>query len=467
MGQVSAGPAAPADDSRLSAVSAALADGDTARALAAIAELPGELRGSFDIRAHEAHLQGLLGRHEAEIAILEELIAEDPAMPGLRVSLGHAFKTLGRRDEAIAAAREALVLRGDYGKAWWLLADLKTYRFSDAEVAAMEAALAGPVADADRLHLNFALGRAREQRGEAEAAFAHYAVGNALSAASAPPSAIGLGARVDRAIGLFTPAFFTDRQGFGHDSDEPIFIVGLYRSGSTLVEQILASHSQVEATAELPLIAQMLVKLGRDRSLPGDLPMDKLAGLDPGRARALGGEYLERVRAYRATDKPRFIDKMPANWLYIGFIRLILPKARIIDARRHPMAAGFSNFRQHYDRGVAWAASLESIGAYYRDYLRLMRHFDRALPRHVHRVIHERLVEDFEPEVRRLLDHVGLAFEPDVLDFHRSSRPVRSASAEQVRRPLSREGIDQWRAFEPWLGPLKAALGPDLENWQA
>ena len=194
--------------------------------------------------------------------------------------------------------------------------------------------------------------------------------------------------------------------------------------------------------------------------------MAKLESLDAARARTLGAEYLARARDYRSTDKPRFIDKMPANWLHVGFIRLILPNAKIIDARRHPMAAGFSNFRQHYGKGAAWTASLESIGRYYRDYLRLMRHFDRVLPGWVHHVINERLIEDFEPEVRRLLAFVGVEFEAACLEFHRSDRPVRSASAEQVRRPVNRDGVDQWRAFEPWLGPLKDALGPALEDWQ-
>lgn len=463
---MSAGPAAPADDPRLSRFKAALAQGDFGEALAAIKQLPDDLRSSFHIRAHEAHLSGTLGRHEEEIAILRDLIAAEPGMPSLHVSLAHALKTLGRRDEAIAATRAALALNRDYGKAWWVLAEFKTYRFSDSEVAAMEAALARPLSEADRLNVHFALGRAREQRGEAEAAFAHFAAGNAIRIASAPSNAAALGTRVDRAIDLFTSAFFADRQGFGHDSDEPIFVLGLHRSGSTLIEQILAGHSQIEATAELPIIGQLMGAVGRDRSLAGGTPLEKLATLDSGRARALGADYLRQARDYRATDKPRFVDKMPANWLHVGFIRLILPNATIVDARRHPLAAGFSNFRQNFDQGANWSYSLESIGRYYRDYLRLMRHFDRVLPGHVHRVIHERLVEDFEPEVRRLLDHVGVDFEPGVLDFHRSKRPVRSASAEQVRQPLSREGLDQWRAFEPWLGPLKAALGHDLETWQ-
>jgi hypothetical protein len=232
------------------------------------------------------------------------------------------------------------------------------------------------------------------------------------------------------------------------------------------IEQVLAAHSQIEATAELPVIAQLLNSVGQDHRLPGGTPMARLAHIDAARARALGDQYLDRASQYRGTDRPRFVDKMPGNWLYIGFIRLILPNATIIDARRHPLAAGFSNFRQHYGRGAGWTYSLPSIGRYYREYLRMMRHFDRVLPGQVHRVIHEQVVDDFEPEVRRLLDHVGVPFEPACLEFHRSTGPVRSASAEQVRRPVSRDGVDRWRAFEPWLLPLKDALGDALKDWR-
>ena len=446
-------------------LAAALRDGNAGRAMSVIRALPDDLRQRFEILAHEADISGKLGFHEREIEILRELIEREPAMPSLHLSLAHALKTLGRRDEAIAAAREALGIREGFGQAWWLLADLGGYTFNDRELKAMESALGGTPLDDDRLHLHFALGRAFEQRGEPEAAFTHYAAGNALASRDAAREVEALSGRVDRAIQLFTPGFFSERENYGHDSDAPIFILGLHRSGSTLVEQVLAGHSQIEATAELPIIAQLFRSVALDQGLPG-LALTKLAHLDAGRTRALGAEYLARAADYRANAKPRFIDKMPANWLYIGFIKLILPNASIIDARRHPMAAGFSNFRRNYGRGVDWSYSLESIGRYYREYLRLMRHFDSVLPGKVHRVIHERLIEDFEPEVRRLLAHAGVAFEPAVLDFHRSGRPVRSASAEQVRRPLNREGMDQWRAYEPWLGPLKDALGPDLEGWQ-
>lgn len=449
----------------LAGLGAAIAAGQAAEALAIIQRLPDNLRERFDIMAHEADLSGKLGRHDKEIVLLRQLISREPAMASLHLSMAQALKTLGQREEAIVAAGKALTIAPGDGRAWWTLAEFKNYLFDDSQIEAMETALTTSASNDDRLHLHFALGRAFEQRGQPENAFAHYAAGNQLGRAAAsiePP----LAGRVDRSIALFTPDFFAERTGFGDLSDAPIFIVGLHRSGSTLVEQILASHSKIEATAELPLITQLFLSVGRDSALPGDLPLTKLTHLGPQQARALGAEYLRRAQDYRSSSSPHFIDKMPANWLLIGFIQLILPNATIIDARRHPMAAGFSNFRQNYGQGVGWAYALEDIGAYYRHYLRLMRHFDRILPGKVHRVIHERLVENFEPEVRRLLDHVGVPFEPACLEFHRSGRPVRSASAEQVRRPLSREGVDQWLAFEPWLGPLKEALGDALEDWQ-
>lgn len=463
---MTADPAVNTGDRLLHELRAALESGDAGTALASIRSMPDQLRSQFDIMAHEADLTGKLGRHDDEIGLLRQLIAREPDLPSLHVSLAQALKVLGHRDEAIAAARHALGIRPDDGPAWWTLADLKTYRFDEAEAKAMENALAGSIAEADRRQIHFALGRALEQRGEAEAAFAHYAAGNAPAAAAALDESATLAARVDRAIGIFTPEFFAARQDHGEASDAPIFIVGLHRSGSTLVEQILASHSAVEATSELPIIAQLLRSVAFDTDLPDGPPMVRLAHLDADRARALGAEYLRRAREYRGTDKPRFVDKMPANWLYLGFIQLILPNATIIDARRHPMAAGFSNFRQFYGMGAGWTFSLDSIGRYYRDYLRLMRHFDQVLPGKVHRVIHEQLVEDFEAQARSMLAHAGLDFEPAVLEFHRSGRPVRSASADQVRQPINRDGVDQWRAFEPWLEPLKQALGDALEDWQ-
>jgi len=455
-----------ASDQLLLAVEQARLDGRFTEALAGLDSLPPEMRDQFQVLAREADLCRQLGEHDRELAIYDRLIEQWPQVPSLWVTKAHTLKTVGRSDESIAAARHAIALQPTYGKAWWVLADLKSYAFSDEERGAMEAALGTSGDRADLFHLHFALGKAFEDRKDWAEAFAHYAAGNDLRAAAIPADATKVSVRVDKWVERLSASFFADRAGYGYASEAPIFIVGLPRSGTTLIEQILGSHSSIEATGELNLIAGLQTEIARDLAVPGEKMMQKLGSLDAEQLAALGRTYVERAGAFRKTDKPRFIDKMPANWLHVGFIQLILPNAVIIDARRHPMASGFSNFRQNYGRGAAWSYSLDSIGRYYRDYLRLMRHFDQVLPGRIHRVINERLIDDFEPEVRRLLDHVGVDFEPACLEFHRSTRPVRSASAEQVRRPVNRDGIDQWRAFEPWLGPLKDALGDALEDWQ-
>jgi tetratricopeptide (TPR) repeat protein len=454
------------DDKHLTDLRAALEAGDAGQAMASIGAMSEELRDRFDIMGHAADLSGKLGRHEDEIVLLDRLIARDPRIASLHVSRAYALKTLGRSEQAAAAARDALAINSYDAGAWWTLADLKYYRFADDEIATMESALARSPAGMERVQLHFALGRACEQRGGAEEAFTHYSAGNRSIAESLPAGSLSSTVRVDRTIAACTSEFFARRTGFGDPSVAPIFIVGLHRSGSTLIEQILGAHPEIEATSELPVVGQLMRSIALDPSLSGETPLAKLAALDAEQAHSLGADYLRRAAAYRMTEKPRFVDKMPHNWLHIGLICLILPNAVIIDARRHPMAAGVSNFRQLYGRGAEWTYSLPTIGAYYRDYLRLMRHFDRVLPGKVHHIINERLIDDFEPEVRRLLDHAGVAFDPACLDFHRSAGPVRSASAEQVRRPVNRDGVDQWRQFEPWLGPLKDALGPALEDWQ-
>jgi len=268
-------------------------------------------------------------------------------------------------------------------------------------------------------------------------------------------------ALVDRSIALLDAPFFAARAGQGHGAPDPIFILGMPRAGSTLVEQILASHPLVEGTMELPDLLSIVRALGgADQAYP-----DILASLDPDRIAALGHDYVERTRVHRQTDKPFFIDKMPNNWAHAGLIRLILPNARIIDARRHPLACGFSNFKQHYARGQAFSYDLGHFGHYYADYVRLMSHLDRVQPGTIHRVIHERLVDDPEAEVRALLAAIGLDFDPACLRFHENKRAVRTASSEQVRRPISRAGLDQYKRFEAHLGPLKAALGAALTDW--
>jgi tetratricopeptide (TPR) repeat protein len=402
-----------------------------------------------------------IGGYEEAIRLYEEVLARHPAQPKVWMSFGHVLKTVGRTDDGIAAYRRAIAVAPTLGEAWWSLANLKTVKLGAEDVAAMEAALARPgLADADRLHLHFALGKALEDAGEAERAFGHYAEGNRLRRAELDYDADEVTAFVDRSITLLTPAFFAEREDGGCPAPDPIFILGMPRAGSTLVEQILASHPLVEGTMELPDIPATARRLAGPKQ--DDRYLERLAALTPDERRTLGEEYLERARVHRREGRSLFIDKMPNNWVHIGLIRLILPNAKIVDARRHPFDCGFSNFKQHYARGQGFSYSLTDMGRYYADYVRLMAHVDAVLPGRVHRVIHERLLDEPEAEVRALLAFLGLDFDPACLAFHENKRAVRTASSEQVRRPINREGVGQWRAFEPWLGPLKEALGPVL-----
>jgi hypothetical protein len=271
---------------------------------------------------------------------------------------------------------------------------------------------------------------------------------------------------VQRSKALFTPEFFARRRGLGAPAPDPIFIVGLPRAGSTLVEQILASHSAVEGTMELPDVVSIVAQLGgRRKRNEESLYPDVLAGLDHDELRSLGQRYLEQTRIQRRTDAPFFIDKLPNNWAHVGLIHLMLPNAKIIDARRHPMSCCFSGFKQHFARGQSFTYGLDDVGRYYRDYVDLMAHFDRVLPGRVHRVIYERMVDATEAEIRRLLDYCGLPFEDACLRFYETDRAVRTASSEQVRQPIYRAGVDQWRRYDTWLGPLRAALGPVVDAY--
>jgi tetratricopeptide (TPR) repeat protein len=404
-----------------------------------------------------------VGAYEEAVALYADVLAKHPEQPKVWMSYGHALKTVGRTGDGVAAYRSALALAPTLGEVWWSLANLKTVKLGPDDVAAMTAALATPdLSTHDRLHLHFALGRALEDGGDAEASFGHYAEGNRIRHGQVGYDPEETSRHVARAEALFTPAFFAAREGRGCPAPDPIFVLGMPRAGSTLVEQILASHSQVEGTMELPDIPLLARRVaGKDEAEWAA----RIAGLSGGELRALGEEYLERTRIQRREGCPFFIDKMPNNWVHAGLIHLILPNARIVDARRHPLDCCFSNFKQHYARGQGFSYSLGDMGRYYADYVALMAHFDRVLPGRVHRVIHERLLDDPEGEVRALLAHLGLDFEPACLAFHQNRRAVRTASSEQVRRPLNREGQDQWRPYERWLGRLKEALGPILEAY--
>ncbi len=404
----------------------------------------------------------LTGDYQGSIDLYEQVLAEHPGQPKAWLSYGHALKTAGRQADSIDAYRRSIALEPGFGEAYWSLANLKTYRFDDADLSAMiDGAERGAASDDDRLHLHYALGKALEDRGDYAASFEHYAEGARLRRSQIDYSAEDNHRQVQRMREVFTPAFVRARHGQGSPDPAPIFVVGLPRSGSTLVEQILASHSQVEGTMELPDIFALTRRL---EGTGGQAYPEALAGLAPDALCALGEAYIERTRIQRRLGRAYFIDKMPNNFLHTGFIHLILPNAKIIDARRGAMATCFSAFKQHFARGQNFSYDLAELGRYYRDYVELMAHFDDILPGRVHRVIYEDMVADTETEVRRLLAYCDLEFEQGCLNFHQNDRAVRTASSEQVRKPIFREGLDQWRRYEAWLAPLKNSLGPDLSG---
>jgi len=408
-----------------------------------------------------------IGEYEQAIDLYRGVLAEHPAQPKGWMSLGHTLKTVGRQPEAIDAYRRAVDLQPSLGEAWWSLANLKTFRFTDADVAVMQGQLARPdITDEDRFHLDFALGKAFEDAEAWAASFRHYEGGNALRRQGLGYDAGHTRDQVERAKALFTGGFLAARAGQGHAAPDPIFIVGLPRAGSTLIEQILSSHSQVEGTQELPDIIAIARRLGGKPDAEGRTAYpEALAELSPAELAALGAEYLERAQVHRKLGRPFFIDKMPNNWAHVGLIQLALPNAKIIDARRHPLGCGFSGFKQHFARGQGFTYSLTDIGRYYADYVELMAHFDAVLPGRIHRVIYEEMVADPETQVRALLDHCGLRFEAACLRFYENDRAVRTASSEQVRQPIYTDAAEHWRHYEPWLEPLKAALGPVLESY--
>ncbi len=416
-------------------------------------------------RMTQATLATELGECEQALREYRRLLEETPDHAELHLSMAHTLKTLGRQQDAVEAYRRAAQVRPGYGDAYWSLANLKTYRFTDEELVSMRAAEAAPrTALADRFHLCFALGKALEDRGEYAESFSYYERGNALKKSECRyrPEFIERNTRLQ--IEVCTAELFAARRGWGDPSNAPIFIVGLPRAGSTLIEQILASHSRVEGTMELSDIPRLAQSL-QGRESGGDRPRypGVLAELPAEDFKRFGVRYLADTALYRS-GKPRFIDKMPNNFRHVGLMHLILPSAKIIDARRAPMACCFSNFKQLFASGQQFTYSLEDIARYYRTYVELMAHWDEALPGKVLRVQHEDLVADFEPQVRRILEFCELDFEPGCLEFYKTSRRVHTASSEQVRRPINTEGLDQWRHFEPWLGPLADALGELAEE---
>jgi predicted Zn-dependent protease len=415
---------------------------------------------SLPYRSLQASAFGLLGQNERARKILESLIAEFPDNEALYIHYGNALRTSGFATQAIAAYRKGAELRPSYGEAWFCLSNLKTFRFEAADLSAMQEQSARPdLSDEDRLQLEFALGKALEDACRYGAAFEHYARGNALRRRAVLYDADVNTRFVQRLQEMYNAEFFTARDGAGCQAPDPIFIVGLPRSGSTLLEQILASHSQVEGTRELPDIQGFALELGL-RESRSDSPQFArfVEAMTKDELTALGQRYLDQTRPSRAGGKRYFIDKTPSNFFHVGLIQMILPNARIIDARRSALACCFSNFKQHFQAGVWFSYSLDDIGRFYRSYVQLMAHYDSVLPDRVHRVHYERLVNDLAGEVHKLLEYCGLPFEEQCLRFHETKRVIQTASSEQVRRPLFTEGVDQWRNFEPWLDELKRAL---------
>jgi tetratricopeptide (TPR) repeat protein len=426
---------------------------------------------NIDYRTLRATATVGLGDHEGGIrgftAVLADTSPGSRLAADLHLSVAHAHKTLGRRAEAIDAYKQAISIRPNFGDAYWSLANLKTYAFSAEEIARLEAAEADPaIAAIDRYHLCFALGKAYEDRMLYEVSYRFYERGNALKRAESRYRAELLEQNTALQKRICTRAFFCERAGYGAAGRDPIFILGLPRAGSTLLEQILASHSQVEGTQELSNVPRAVLDLqGYNPDLDNPRYPACLATMSADEFRALGEKYLADTRIYRS-GKPHFIDKMPNNFRHLGFIHLILPNAKIIDARREPMACCFGNLKQLFARGQEFVYSVDDIARYYRTYLELMEHWDAVLPGRVLRVHHEDVVNDLEGSVRRMLEYCELPFEPACLEFHRTERSIRTASSEQVRQPIFRESLEQWRHYEPWLGPLRLALGDALVRYR-
>jgi predicted Zn-dependent protease len=430
--------------------------------------LASEPRG-IDYLHLKAQALRLIGRTDEAIEIMHQVVADHPDEERAWLLYGHLLREVGQQGRAIGMYRRALAVRPESGRAYWSLANLKTLRFESADLAAMRAELArATVQRTDRSHLEFALGRALEDEGEFAASFEHYARGNALHRATIGHDPDATTADVQRSRLLYTAGFFADRAEWGSARVDPIFIVGLPRCGSTLVEQLLASHSQVEGAGELTDVPAIALEL-MSRANPAGEPAypQPVAALDRQETEALAAHYLSSTQGQRALGKPRFVDKMLGNFGHIGLIQLLFPKAAIIDVRRHPLGCGFSCYKQLFVRGMNFSYDFKELGRYYRDYVELMEHFDAVLPGRVHRVYYERLVADPEGELHKLLDYCGLPFEQQCLHFYENPRIVQTISSEQVRRPIYSESVDQWRHYESWLGPLQEALGDLVDRYSA
>ncbi|MEP2234497.1 MAG: sulfotransferase [Alteripontixanthobacter sp.] len=398
------------------------------------------------------------GDYDRAFELFDAVLAAVPGDPATLTSRGHALKTTGQQDEAVASYRAAIDAKPGHGDAYYALANLKTYRFTDAEMNAMRGQMErADLAFMDRVHLSFALGKAYEDRKEYEPSFDFYEKGNTLKRQQTRYSADAMSEELARQVQICTPELFAAKKSSGHPAPDPIFILGLPRAGSTLLEQILASHSMIDGTLELPNILALAHKLRGRKAGAAQYPQ-VLRDLTPEQLQSMGRDFIESTRIHRR-GAPYFIDKMPNNFRHIGLIQLILPNATIIDARRAPMDCCFSAFKQLFAEGQDFTYGLTEVGRYYSDYTDLMDHWDAVLPGKVLRVNHEDVLDDLEGQTRRMLEHIGVPFEEACLHFHKTDRAVRTASSEQVRRPINRSGQDAWKPYEPWLGDLKAALG--------
>lgn len=451
------------DLARIGLVVALEAMGKTGPALEHLDVLLTRIPGSPRCRLLKSWVLVETGDFEGVVEILKSLLDEMPDQAFGWWSYGGSLRALGRTDEAVAAFKRALELDPAYADAYAALAYLKTYRFDEGEVQAMKDLLKrSDLGEKDRVSLNFALGRAAEEAQDWDRSFDFFEAANRLEYERRRQDAAPIDRIVRRSRMLYKPKFFADRQGWGEPSNAPIFILGMPRSGSTLLEQILTSHSQIEATRELmeiPLIADFVCELNVE-NYPG-----ALANAPPEMIAKLGADYIEWTSAYRRLGRPHFIDKAPINWVHVGMIKLLLPNAKIIDMRRNPMDCCLSAYKHYFAKGWEETYDLEAIGRVYADYVYMMAHYDEVLPGHIHRVFYEQLVSDTEGQVRALLEFLGLPFEPSCLRFFETERAVITPSAEQVRKPISADAIGYWRNFESRLGPLKAALGPVLDNY--
>ena len=412
----------------------------------------------------------MAGRHEQSLEFFNEALKRDPGSPGALAGIGNILKTIGDQEAAIRSYRECIKHNDEHGDTYWSLANLKTFRFEDSEIAAMEKHAANEeLSDEARTGFLFALGKASEDAGDCDKAFSYYDHGNRLRRQNESYDPVQTIDEHDGFIRVFNQEALRENEGHGHSGDTPIFVMGLPRSGSTLIEQILASHSQVEGTHELPDLSRVARKVGNDTANKSAYPAAVFDG-DIKRLNNYGADYLRRTERHRELKTPYFTDKMPNNFIHVGFVHVILPDAKIIDARRHPLDSCLGSFKQLFARGQPFTYDLYELGEYYLQYVRIMDHWDEVLPGKVLRVQYEEVVGDLDTQVKRMLDHCGLPFEEGCLRFYESDRAVKTASSEQVRKPIYSSSVQLWRRYEEHLGPLIEVLEPLLrelpKDWQ-